>query len=249
MSVASSAVERDAEGYLADEEIADVAAHWEAEDAQVEQDDGDDDGNDDGGDGGWNLDYENCADKLLRLAVKGDAEGYLAYEEIADVAAHREAEDAQVEQDDGDDDGDDDGNDDGGDGGWNLDYENCADKLLRLAVKGDAEGYLADEEIADVAAHREAEDAQVEQDDGDDDGDDDGNDDGGDGGGGNGGTCGSSSRFRSAFLLERVGTRRIFLTGGLSLRTGGRKGKWSNDGLRGFAGGITISTFLSTTCT
>ncbi|CDR71748.1 hypothetical protein, conserved [Babesia bigemina] len=63
-----------------------------------------------------------------------------------------------------------------------MDDDVCADKLLRLAVKRDAEGYLADEEIADVAAHREAEDAQVEQD----DGDDDGNDDGGDGGVGRG---------------------------------------------------------------
>ncbi|CDR97434.1 hypothetical protein BBBOND_0313360 [Babesia bigemina] len=58
------------------------------------------------------MDYDVCASKLLRSAVKRDAEGYLAYEEIADVAAHRKAEDAQVEQDDGDDDG----NDDGGDG-------------------------------------------------------------------------------------------------------------------------------------
>ncbi|CDR94691.1 hypothetical protein BBBOND_0109890 [Babesia bigemina] len=60
----------------------------------------------------WNLDDDFSANKLLSLAVERDAEGYLAYEEIADVAAHREAEDAQVEQDDGDDDG----NDDGGDG-------------------------------------------------------------------------------------------------------------------------------------
>ncbi|CDR94650.1 hypothetical protein BBBOND_0109480 [Babesia bigemina] len=58
----------------------------------------------------------------------------------------------------------------------------CANKLLRSAVERDAEGYLADEEIADVAAHRKAEDAQVEQD----DGEDDGNDDGGDGGVGRG---------------------------------------------------------------
>ncbi|CDR97096.1 hypothetical protein BBBOND_0309990 [Babesia bigemina] len=60
----------------------------------------------------WDVDYENCANKLLSSAAERDAERYLAYEEIADVAAHREAEDAQVEQDDGDDDG----NDDGGDG-------------------------------------------------------------------------------------------------------------------------------------
>ncbi|CDR71784.1 hypothetical protein, conserved [Babesia bigemina] len=53
-----------------------------------------------------------CTYKLRSSAVESDAEGYLSYEEIADVAAHREAEDAQVEQDDGDDKG----NDDGGDG-------------------------------------------------------------------------------------------------------------------------------------
>ncbi|CDR71707.1 hypothetical protein, conserved [Babesia bigemina] len=143
----------------------------------------------------WNKDYDVCANKSLRLAVERDAERYLAYEEIADVAAHREAEDAQVEQDDGDDDGNDDGGDGlGGRGGsshltahlgdlWNKDYDVCANKSLRLAVERDAERYLAYEEIADVAAHREAEDAQVEQD----DGDDDGNDDGGDGLGRRGG--------------------------------------------------------------
>ncbi|CDR96910.1 hypothetical protein BBBOND_0308140 [Babesia bigemina] len=88
------------------------------------------------------------------------------------------------ENDDEEDEGDG-GDDDLGDQ-WDLDYNVCANKLSRSAVERDAEGYLADEEIADVAAYREAEDAQVEQD----DGDDDGNDDGGDGLGVRGGKCG-----------------------------------------------------------
>ncbi|CDR71772.1 hypothetical protein, conserved [Babesia bigemina] len=274
----SLAVERDAEGYLADEKIADVAAHRKAEDAQVEQDDGDDDGNDDGGDGGiphpverpdaevdhdadddddegdggddvrdegsshltaHDLDYDVCTNKLLSSAVERDAEGYLADEEIADVAAHREAEDAQVEQDDGDDDG----NDDGGDYGVGREWSpHCpfvswviseiwinnfsANKLLRSAVERDAEGYLADEEIADVAAHREAEDAQVEQD----DGDDDGNDDSGDGLGGRGR---NGRTWGIGFFFESSGRGRVLCTGDMRLNNGGGNGRRGRKGLAG----------------
>ncbi|CDR97343.1 hypothetical protein BBBOND_0312460 [Babesia bigemina] len=93
----------------AEQEIAELVERPNAED------DHDADDDDDEGDGGDEVRSGGGGSSHLTAQVIGHQrnQGYLAYEEIADVAAHREAEDAQVEQDDGDDDG----NDDGGDGG------------------------------------------------------------------------------------------------------------------------------------
>ncbi|CDR94840.1 hypothetical protein BBBOND_0111380 [Babesia bigemina] len=222
----------------------DAEVAHDADDDDDEGDDGDDDDDDDGEDGHLtahiphpverpDAEVDHDADDDNDEGDGGDdvrgREGYLADEEIADVAAHREADDAQVEQDDGDDEG----NDDGGDGRvgrggntldvscqlgdqWDLDYDVCANKLLRLAVERDAEGYLAYEKIADVAAHRESEYAQVEQD----DGDDHGNDDGGDGFRGK-----RKRRAGGRLRIAVFGTRRILLTGFKMLRIGGRIGR------------------------